>query len=136
MPTKNNDPERQIQDEIEQKLYYYKNAGVVIEYIDISKLGKRYLPWIGIYVNAASDGEPDLVIWLNHERRLWTLLVEVKNPVKYVWKAKQKEFKAKFDGLENAFYLLAFSSLDVISLIENITGYTANKLNTIKEPGQ
>lgn len=125
---KNKSPERNIQDEIEHSLYYYQSKGVVIGYIDISKLGKRYLPWLGIYVNAKSDGEPDLVIWVRHEVRLWTLLVEVKNPVKYVWGKKQKEFKGKFDGLDNVFYLMAFSALDVTSLIENITSYSKKQL--------
>lgn len=125
----NKKPELVIQRSIETALDHYKRAGIVIEYIDISAIGRRYVFGVG-HVNSKSDGECDLVVWVKHDGMLWTLLVEVKNPEGYKWADHQIAFAAKFSDIKNARYILAMKASDVSQVIEEITGYSQKQLDS------
>lgn len=128
--TKNKQPEKEVQDKCIDRLDYWKSVGVVIDYDDVSNLGRKQTR-TGFVMNT-KKGKRDIIAFLKVKETAWLYLIECKAPTGGVWAEDQQEYAAKFDSLLNVFYEVVSDAKQIDKTIERITGYAQSILDRIE----
>jgi hypothetical protein len=106
-------PEDEVKSHCLIRLEQWKSWGVVIDYDDVSNLGRNMNLYTGRWFMHTKEGKRDLIVWFKVQRILWTYLIECKAPDGGTWTPKQQEYAKKFEGLDNCIY-------EVVSRFEQI----------------
>lgn len=125
-------PELVVQDSCCHRLDYWKSLGIVLDYLNISDLGKKCFRGVWIMSNRSKvKGRNDLLAYIKHNNRLSLYIIECKEPKGGVWDEDQKNYARLFDGLENVIYEVVTSPKQIDVTIDRITNYTQNSLDSI-----
>ena len=115
-------PEETVKSKCLAALDQWQRWGVVIDFDDVSGLGKKMLP-NGYWIMHTKKGKRDLVAWFRVQRTLWTYLIECKAPGQ-VQKPEQIEYEKKWQGLENVIYQVVEDYKMIHQTLDRLTGRT------------
>lgn len=134
-PPRINDVAKKPEDSVKAKclsaLDQWQRWGVVIDYDDVSGLGRKMLP-NGRWIMNTKKGKRDLIAWFKVGKVLWSYLIEVKAPGQ-VQKPEQLEYEAKWKGLENVIYEVVEHYNQIDLTLDRLTGRTARLLQEAGE---
>src|ERR1039457_7158445 len=97
----NNKPEDEVKILCLGRLAQWQSWGVVVDYDDVSNLGRNMNLYTGRWFMHSKAGKRDIVAWFKVDRILWTYLIEVKAPDGGIWAKDQQQYALKFEGLDN-----------------------------------
>lgn len=128
----NQKPEHKIKEKCLKFLEMWKERGVVIDYDDVSSLGRYFNPYSGVYVMKTKKGKRDLIAWIRVGKSCLTYLIEVKSDVG-VQKKEQKDYESKFLGLDGVIYEVVSNPSQVNITVERLSGYGEELLKLLPE---
>ena len=98
-------PEESVKFKCLAALEQWMSWGYVIDYDDVSGLGKHMNLFTGRWTMRTQLGKRDLIAWFRVGRVLWTYLIECKAPGKLQsQRPEQIEYEKKWVGLDNVIY--------------------------------
>ena len=130
MPT-NEKPEEIVKKECINRLDQWLRWGIVVDYDDVSGLGKHMNMFTGRWTMHTKEGKRDLIVWFKVGKMLWTYLIECKAPDGGHWDIKQQEFAKKFEGLENVIYEVIKNADQIDATLDRISKRTDDLFNDI-----
>lgn len=125
-------PEETVKFKCIAALETWMSWGVVIDYDDVSGLGKHMNMFTGRWTMHTQKGKRDLIAWFRVGDQLWTYLIECKSEVG-VQSPAQVEYEAKWKGLKNVIYEVVTSRSQVDATLDRLTGRTARLLQEAGE---
>jgi len=124
-------PEETVKAKCLSALDQWQRWGVVIDYDDVSGLGKKMLP-NGRWIIHTKKGKRDLVAWFKVGKVLWSYLIECKAPGQ-VQKPEQIVYESKWQGLDNVIYQVVEDYKVIHLTLDRLTGRTKTLLDEGEE---
>ena len=124
-----NKAELKVQTACKTRLDIWQSKGVVIDYLDISGLGKKCIR--GVWVMHTRKGRPDLFAMYTHQDTCYNYLIECKEPGGGRWEEEQIAYSKEFDGLYNVIYELVTHPNQIDKTIERITQFDQKVIDGI-----
>lgn len=125
-------PNKKEEDSVKKKclaaLIQWQSWGIVIDYDDVSGLGKHFNLFTGNWTMNTKKGKRDLIAWFVVGDVLWTYLIECKAEGG-IQKPAQIEYEKKWAGLKNVIYEVVFHYNQIHSTLDRMTGRTKKLLD-------
>lgn len=117
-------PENEVKAKCLIRLEQWKSWGIVIDYDDVSNLGRNMNLYTSRWFMHTKEGKRDVIAWFKVQKILWTYLIENKAPDGGVWSPKQQEYANKFEGLDNCIYEVVSHHQQIDETLDRITRRT------------
>lgn len=127
MKKKKKEDEISVKAKCLSRLEQWQKWGVVIDYDDVSALGKHLNSYTMTWFMRTRKGKRDIVAWFKVGKVLWSYFIEVKT-LTGVQKPEQIEYEKKWIGLENVIYELVSIPGQIDETLDRLTGRTAKLL--------
>lgn len=128
----NQTPENEVKSKCLSRLDQWQRWGVVVDFDDLSNLGRGFNMYTGSYWMRTKSGKRDLIAYFKVGKILWVYLIECKSLVG-VQSNKQKEYESKFDGMDNCIYQVVDDEKMIDETLDRITGRTKRLLDEGEE---
>lgn len=113
-----------------KRLEQWMSWGVVIDYDDVSALGKSCHR--GRWTMRTVKGKRDIIAIFKVKDIAWVYLIEVKEPRGGVWSDDQQVYAKRFCWLNNVVYEVVSSPDQIDNTLEEITGRHKELLEGMK----
>ena len=120
----NEKPEDIVKAKCLERLDQWKRWGIVLDYDDVSNLGRHMNLYTGRWFMHTKEGKRDLIAWFKVQRILWTYLIECKAPDGGHWDIKQQEYAKRFEGLDNCIYEVVSHDEQIDATLDRVTRRT------------
>lgn len=127
---KNQKPEDKVKAQCLERIKHWQELGYVLDYDDVSNLGRKFSPYTGEWVMNSQEGKRDLIVFLKYNELVWVILFEVKSETG-TQSLEQKMYHAKFIGLKNVVYKVINTHKEVDRVFEKITGHYDKLVNQL-----
>lgn len=117
-------PEDKVKSKCIMTLKVWLSWGYVIDWDDVSNLGRKMNPYTGCWVMNTEKGKRDLVAWFKVGKVLWTYFIECKEPDGGFWSEDQQRYAKKFEGLSNVIYEVVSNPNQIDITLNRLTGRT------------
>lgn len=117
-------PEDQVKKATLARLDQWQKWGVVLDYDDVSNLGRHQNLYTGKWFMHTTEGKRDIICHFKVVKTLWLYLIECKAPEGGDWNIKQQEYAKKFDGLDNCIYEVVSNALQIDTTLDRISRRT------------
>lgn len=107
-------------------------GGLVIDYDDVSALGKHFNMFTGQYTMNTKKGKRDIIAWFRVGNTLWTYLIECKSEFG-TQRPEQIEYERKWQGLKGVVYEVVYSPDQIHATLDRLTGRTSRLLQEAGE---
>jgi len=97
--------------------------GVVLDYDDVSALGKHFNMYTGTWTMHTKKGKRDIIAWFRVGDVLWTYLIECKSALG-VQSPAQIAYEAKWKGLKGVVYEVVSNANQISATLDRLTGRT------------
>lgn len=114
-------PEESVKEKCLKCLDRWESWGYVIDFDDVSGLGKHMNMYTGRWTMATKKGKRDLIAWFRVGDILWTYLIECKSKVG-VQSPAQIVYEAKWKGLNNVIYQVVDHYKHIDETLDRMTG--------------
>ena len=108
------------------RLAVWKGLGFVVDYDDVSALGKRCIR--GRWRMDTEVGKRDIIAIIKVKNIVHVYLIETKAPKGGHWPKEQQDYAKKFAWLDNVIYEVVKDANQIDTTIGELTGYTPEKL--------
>ncbi len=107
-------------------------GGLVIDYDDVSALGKHFNMFTGTWTMNTKKGKRDIIAWFRVGDVLWTYLIEVK-AAQGVQSPEQIAYEQRWKGLKGVVYEVVYHQDQITATLDRLTGRTAKLLSEGEE---
>lgn len=110
----------------------WESWGVVVDYDDVSGLGRKMNMFTGRWIMNTRKGKRDIVAWFRVGDVLWTYLIEVKSAMG-VQSPAQILYEGKWKGLKNVIYQVVDNYRQIDETLDRITKRTEILLQEMED---
>jgi hypothetical protein len=121
-------PEDTVKFKCLARLEQWMSWGYVIDYDDVSGLGKHLNLWTGRWTMHTKKGKRDLIAWFRIGKTLWTYLIECKSETGHQSPAQIK-YEGRWKGLRNVIYEVVSHPSQIDLTLDHWTGRTEKLLD-------
>lgn len=122
--------EKEVQELCKDRLDVWLSKGVVIDYLDISSLGKKQIR--GRWIMHNKKGRNDLLAYIGYNTTLFVYFIECKSSKGGNWEDEQKDYSRKFSTFYNSIYEIVSNPNQIDITLEIITQYQQKQLDGMK----
>lgn len=117
-------PENEVKLKCLSRLEQWLQWGVVVDYDDVSNLGRHMSLRTGHFFMNTKVGKRDVIVHFKVKRALWVYLIECKAPDGGVWSKDQQAYAQKYEGLDNVLYEVVSNASQIDITLDKITERT------------